>query len=342
MRFRTDVFRITMLLSSLFFAVLPVMAAAAPATAEVIMDNDATIPATASGPLFDCDSELIKLIAGSNHGLVRAEKVTADRLGIYIENRDINELAIQLSDTRQKPSPESPGAGQLGWVTYNIKENTLTATGADVEHPVPLTFSAAQGERLQSCLKKEKTCQQILSTLRYEPFIAMSPEWRVTGKGRAYFYAAPAEQCRNDNVFVVPGDVLQVVGLRATEPVKGEKEGWLLVAYGNAQGWINVNRLASQDALCDAATENADKQYQAGLKNSKPSSYKYSVTQNRLRFYDAPDKGCITDAADFVVKDDAIWVDRPQPYQGFVHGRYIYPATGKVTEGWLEADGLKK
>ena len=41
------------------------------------------------------------------------------------------------------------------------------------------------------------------------------------------------------------------------------------------------------------------------------------------------------------MKDDAIWVDRPQPYQGFVHGRYIYPATGKVTEGWLEADGLK-
>ncbi|MDF5911525.1 hypothetical protein P4W15_06335 [Morganella morganii] len=109
------------------------------------MDNDATIPATATGPLFNCDSELIKLIAGSNHGLVRAEKVTADRLGIYIENRDINELAIQLSDTRQKPSPESPGAGQLGWVTYNIKENTLTATGADAEHPVPLTFSAAQG-----------------------------------------------------------------------------------------------------------------------------------------------------------------------------------------------------
>lgn len=156
MRFRTDVFRTTMLLSSLFFAVLPVMAAAAPATAEVIMDNDATIPATATGPLFDCDSELIKLIAGSNHGLVRAEKVTADRLGIYIENQDINELAIQLSDTRQKPLPESPGAGQLGWVTYNIKENTLTATGADAEHPVPLTFSAAQGERLQSCLKKRK------------------------------------------------------------------------------------------------------------------------------------------------------------------------------------------
>ena len=64
------------------------------------MDNDATIPATATGPLFDCDSELIKLIAGSNHGLVRAEKVTADRLGIYIENRDINELAIQLHMAR--------------------------------------------------------------------------------------------------------------------------------------------------------------------------------------------------------------------------------------------------
>ncbi|MCY0789144.1 hypothetical protein N0392_05490 [Morganella morganii] len=335
-------FRITALRNSVFFAALPVIAAAAPATAEVTADEDGTVAAAASGPLFDCDRELIKLIAGSNHALVRAEKVTADRLGIYIENRDINELAIQLSDTRQKPSPESPGAGQLGWVTYNIKDNTLTATGADIEHPVPLTFSAVQGEQLQSCLKKEKTCQQILSTLRLTPFIAMSPEWRVTGKGRAYFHAAPAQQCRDDNTFVVPGDVLQVTGLRATEPVKGEKESWLLVAYGNTQGWINVNRLESQDDLCGAATEKADKQYQAGLKNNKPSSYKYSVTQKRLRFYDAPDKKCSTNAADYVVKDDAVWVDRPQPYQGFVHGRYIHPATGKVTEGWLDAGGLKK
>lgn len=337
MRFRTAVLQ-----SRLFFATLPVMAAAVPATAKVIADTDATVPAVASGPLFDCDRELIKLIAGSNHGLVRTEKVTADRLGIYIENRDINELAIQLSDTRQKPSQKSPGAGQLGRVIYNIKDNTLTATGADVDHPVPLTFSAVQGERLQSCLTKEKACQQILSTLRPEPFIAMSPQWRVIGKGRAYFHAAPAQQCRNDNAFVVPGNVLQVAGFRTTEPVKGEKESWLLVAYGNVQGWINVNRLESQDDLCGAATGKADKQYQATLKNSKPSSHKYSVTQKRLRFYDAPDKRCITDVTDFVVKDDAVWVDRPLPYQGFVHGRYIHPATGKVTEGWLEAHGLKK
>ncbi|MBW5406584.1 hypothetical protein ACISK3_06895 [Morganella morganii] len=337
MRFRTAV-----LWNILFFATLPVVASAVPSKAEAIADDDGTVPAAAAGPLFDCDRELTKLIAGSNHRLVRAEKVTADRLGIYVENRDINELAIQLSDTRKKPSQESPGAGQPGRVTYNIKDNTLTATGADVDHPIPLTFSAAQGGRVQSCLKKEKACQQILSTLRSEPFIAMSPQWRVTGKGRAYFHAAPAEQCRNDNVFVVPGDVLQVVGLRATESVKGEKEGWLLVAYGNTQGWINVNRLESQDDLCGVATGKADKQYQATLKNSKPSSHKYSVTQKRLRFYDAPDKRCITDVADFVVKDDAVWVDRSQPYQGFVHGRYIHPATGKVTEGWLEAGGLKR
>lgn len=139
--------------------------------------------------------------------------------------------------------------------------------------------------------------------------------------------------------FVVPGDVLQVVGLRTTEPVKGEKEGWLLVAYGNVQGWINVNRLASQDALCDAATRNADKQYQAGLKNSKPSSYKYSVTQNRLRFYDAPDKGCITDAADFVVKDDAFWwIALSRIRDLFMAVIFIRPPARSQRGGWKQTD----
>ena len=325
---------------SLLIATLPVIGA--PADAEVVADENGTVSAAVSGPLFDCDHELTKLIAGSNHTLIRAEKVTADRLGMNIENRDINELAIQLSDTRQTPSADSPGAGQLGWVTYNIKENALQATGSDEDHPVSLTFSAVQGERLQSCLKKEQVCHQILSTLRLEAFIAQSPKWRVTGTGRAYFHAAPTSQCRDDNAFVVPGDVLQVNGFRATTPVKGEKEGWLLVAYGNAQGWINVNRLEPEGAVCDAVTEKAEKAYEKELRNSEPASHKYIVTQKQLRFYDAPDKDCKAEEQTFVVQDDAVWVDRKQSYQGFLHGRYIHPANGKITEGWLKADGLTK
>lgn len=330
----------TILWLNLCLAALPFAAVAAQENAEG--EEDGTVSAASAGPLFDCGYELTKLIAGSNHDLIRAEKVTSDKLSIDIEKRDNNELAIQLSDTRQTPSADSPGAGKLGWVTYNIKENTLQATGPDEDHPVSLTFSAVQGQRVQSCFKKEQACQEILGTLRLEAFIAQSPKWRVTGTGRAYFHAAPTSQCRDDNAFVVPGDVLQVNGFRATTPVKGEKEGWLLVGYGNAQGWINVNRLEPEGAVCDAVTEKAEKAYEKELRNSEPASHKYIVTQKQLRFYDAPDKGCKAEDQTLVVLDDAVWVDRKQPYQGFLHGRYIHPANGKITEGWLKADGLTK
>ena len=215
-----------------------------PSAAIDEIDDEDTISAAFSRPLFDCERELIKLIAGSNHELIRAERVTSDKLSIMIEKHHIDELAIQLFDKSQTPSPDSPGAGQLGWMTYNIKDNRLQATGPDEDHPLTLTFNPVQGKRLQSCLRKEQECHQMLNRLPLEAFIAQSPQWRVTGKGRAYFHAAPTEQCRNDNWFVVPGDILQVNGLRATKSIDGNSNDWLLVAYGDAHGWINMNRLA--------------------------------------------------------------------------------------------------
>lgn len=206
-------------------------------------DDDGTMAATYSGELFDCRQELIKLIASSNHALIRAERVTTDKLDLFIDRRERDELIIQLSDKSQKPSNESPGAGMLGWVSYDLKRNQLQ----DVSTGEALAFSHSQGQRMQSCLKKEEECHQILNTIRLQPFIAQSPKWRVIGKGRAYFHAAPTEQCRHNNWFVVPGDILQINGMRATKPVDGDNNGWLLVEYGDAHGWINVNRLESVD-----------------------------------------------------------------------------------------------
>ncbi|MEY1579926.1 hypothetical protein QU516_15410 (plasmid) [Moellerella wisconsensis] len=207
------------------------------------IDDDGTMPATYSGDLFQCRLELIKLIASSNHALIQSERVTSDKLDIFIENREGDELMIQLSDKSQKPSNESPGAGQLGWVSYDLKKNRLQSMSTEET----LTFSPAQGQRLQSCLRKEEECHQILNTIRLEAFIPQSPKWRVIGKGRAYFHAAPTEQCHNNNWFVVPGDILQVNGMRATKPIGGDNNGWLLVAYGDANGWVNINRLEPVD-----------------------------------------------------------------------------------------------
>lgn len=210
---------------------------------SMAFDDDGTMSASVSGELFDCRQELVKLIASSNHALIRAERVTTDKLDLFIDRREGDELIIQLSDKSQKPSNESPGAGMLGWVSYALEKNQLREISTDEA----LTFSAAQGQKLQSCLKKEEICHQVLDSLRLEAFIAQSPKWRVVGKGRAYFHAAPTEQCRHNNWFVVPGDILQVNGMRTTKPVDGDNNGWLLVGYGDAHGWINVNRLEPVD-----------------------------------------------------------------------------------------------
>ncbi|MCT6515853.1 hypothetical protein GY03_00910 [Proteus vulgaris] len=66
-------------------------------------------------------------------------------------------------------------------------------------------------------------------------------------KRESLFHAAPTEKCRHNNWFVVPGDILQINGMRATKPVDGDNNDWLLVGYGDAHGWIKVNRLEPVD-----------------------------------------------------------------------------------------------
>ncbi|MEX5732016.1 hypothetical protein [Providencia hangzhouensis] len=79
------------------------------------VDDDGTMAATYSGELFDCRQGLIKLIASSNHALILVERVTTDKLDLFIDRSEGDKLMIQLSDKSQKPSNESPGAGMLGW-----------------------------------------------------------------------------------------------------------------------------------------------------------------------------------------------------------------------------------
>lgn len=136
------------------------------------VDDDGTMAATYSGELFDCRQELIKLIASSNHALILVERVTTDKLDLFIDRSEGDKLMIQLSDKSQKPSNESPGAGMLGWVSYDLKRNRLQV----VSTSEALTFSHSQGQRMQSCLKKEEKSHQILNSVRLQAFIAQSPK----------------------------------------------------------------------------------------------------------------------------------------------------------------------
>lgn len=286
--------------------------------------------------LFDCEVPLIKLLASSNQAMIQAEKVPADKLDIYIEPRDNGMQAIQLFDSRQQASPDTPGAGHLGWVMYDPHSGQLLDNSADELHPLQLSFNPQYGKQYQQCLQKEQRCAAILDQMKLGAITADSPKYVVRGKGRAYFHVAPTEQCVNESQFVIPNDKVQVIGFGAFEPVEGEKNDYLLVGYGNASGWINVDRLAPLDEICQDAQANAEA---AMAKTASPTA-KYLVKSKKLYFYDAPDKLCQDEGGKFIVSGDSVTARHSQAYPQFLFVSYIHPKTGDKTEGWVKADDL--
>ena len=286
--------------------------------------------------LFDCEVPLIKLLASSNQAMIQAEKVPADKLEINIEPRADGVQAIQLFDRRKPASPDTPGAGHLGWVMYDPHSGQLLDNSADEQHPQQLTFSPQYGKQYQQCLQKEQRCAAILDQMKLGAIIADSPKYVVRGKGRAYFHVAPTEQCVNGSQFVIPNDKVQVVGFAVLEPVEGEKNDYLLVGYGNTSGWINVDRLAPLDEICHDAQANAET---VMAKSASPAA-KYLVKSNKLYFYDSPDPLCQDEGGKFIVSGDSVAAKQSQAYQQFLFVSYIHPKTGDKTEGWVKAEGL--
>lgn len=192
---------------------------------------------------------------------MKAERVPEKDLRIEAEKRDGN-IALHLYDSRQTPSPDTPGAGNLGWVTYDPVQNRLTDVNDD-----PLTFNQEAGKRYQRCLLQAAQCQSLLEKLTLEPIQTESPRWIVTGKSRSWFYSAPVEQCRSESVFVISGDTVQVVGLgvkdKASQQLldnasEGERHGYLLVQFNDVVGWMRADRLVSEDEICDDAVSRSE------------------------------------------------------------------------------------
>lgn len=286
--------------------------------------------------LFDCQIPLLKLLASSNQALIQAEKVPADKLEINIEPRADGVQAIQLFDSRKVASADTPGAGHLGWVMYDPHSGQLVDNSADEQHPLPLTFDPQYGKQYQQCLRKEQRCAAILDNMKLGAIIADSPRYVVRGKGRAYFHAAPTGQCVNESQFVIPDDLVQVVGYAALEPVAGERNGYLLVGYRHDTGWINLDRLTPLDEFCHDAQASAE----AVMSKTTTPAVKYRVQSKKLYFYNSPDGHCQDENSSFIVNGDSVTATRGQVYKQFLFVSYIHPKTGVKTAGWVKADGL--
>ena len=64
--------------------------------------------------------------------------------------------------------------------------------------------------------------------------------YKVSGKGRAYFYSAPNEKCAIKNLFIIPGDLVNASAdyNNYTYVMFFTKDG------KDVEGWVKSNRLA--------------------------------------------------------------------------------------------------
>lgn len=87
----------------------------------------------------------------------------------------------------------------------------------------------------------DEFCSNIASKADAERTIISSDEsgYRVSGKGRLYFYTAPNERCKNSDVFIVSGDLVNA---------SADYEGYTYIMYFTKEGkefdgWVKSNRL---------------------------------------------------------------------------------------------------
>lgn len=285
-----------------------------------------------------CAVSMKNMVASSNQPLMVAEHVSIQDVEVEAEAHGDN-IMLQLFDRRKKSTPDSPGAGMLGWVTYNPANNILTDGNETV-----LRFDQQKGKRYQQCLYRMQSCADINQQLALDATIA-PPRYVVTGTSRAWFYAAPVRQCRSESIFIVPGDIISRVGFVIARDGKTQKDyqslrgndthDYVLAGFNHVQGWVEADNLEDVDEVCENVRE------KAGMTNPADGDFiTRSVANQRLYFYDAPDKACRREENVFVVNGDRVQMLNKPAFAGYRFIRYTHPASQKVTEGWVLSEGL--
>ena len=87
----------------------------------------------------------------------------------------------------------------------------------------------------------QATCNHMATQAeKAQSFFSPVAGYKVVGAGRLYFHTAPNENCRSQDVFVIPGDHLIAYT---------EYKGWVSVMYIHPQtyqdyhGWVQSKRL---------------------------------------------------------------------------------------------------
>lgn len=93
------------------------------------------------------------------------------------------------------------------------------------------------------CSEADDYCSRVSSKADVERTMIPGDEsgYRVSGKGRLYFYSSPNDQCRTKDIFIVPGDLVNAIA---------DYEGFTYIMYftksgKDVEGWVRTSHLVA-------------------------------------------------------------------------------------------------
>jgi hypothetical protein len=170
-----------------------------------------------------CAWVLDTLVSTSNLPLLADPDIDLSSVRADIDRREGQRLIAQVTFP-VTPDPETPGAGQLGWVQYDPDSGVLEDITTDPKKPEALDFDRRYVQLYTGCLQQQ----------------AM---YRVIGKGRLTFFQNPELTNPVPGVFILPD-----------EPVRWlvAREKSVRVRYQSRDGriylgWVPASRLQKID-----------------------------------------------------------------------------------------------
>lgn len=193
-------------------------------------------------PNPQCVAYFVNLVKTSNYefGTYMENKNiqwTKQHISFEFDTWDSDRILVRLFfDWEGKNNKEFQGTGTITWLEYDIKTQTLKDNIQEKE----LVVKHNMANKFNECLKY---CDFALTSTLQNQYknsnVDFLMENEIVGEGRAFFYSYPNENCKIDNLFLIPKDKFNLL------QSKGE---FSFVAYRRKSGeiiklWIKSNRI---------------------------------------------------------------------------------------------------
>lgn len=300
-------------------------------------------------PVRNCSLSLKKLLASSNQYWIANEHPRPEDLSFLIEHHDDRKGLefIQITNERERKIDSAPGAGHYGWVVYDPKTGELWDESRDPDQPEKLSVDSTAAQEYRSCRALDEQCFQANQNMNDDPTGGFYPNpFEIAGdfseryvkysQKRQPFYWSPNKNCAVQ-AFLVNNDKVYALSW-------GRNNGFVWSRYINpktkqiTEGWLPEDMLVTREQVCN------DARLKSGVENPSASEFvmrEVANKQQRLYFYDAPDKVCPRGENTFIVAGDNVQVLNRPAYAGYSFVRYTHPVTHNVTVGWVSASELR-